>query len=191
MELRDEDRRMEKPPETYVKKPIVTTQIIYREQCERCGREAEIFYIWNGRKLCKSCLDEEQKKWGMVGGGPSAAPARVVYSRRGEGLLSSLIGGLLTRIGLKKAGKMNGEIVAAQPVKVEAKITKKDDKKNVVSFKYGKPMSEGLGEKEKAEEGKSAEEQRGPESEGIMKSEEAKPKKRKKAAKRKRKKKQA
>lgn len=169
MELRDEDRRMQKPPETYKKKPLSTTPLIYRETCERCGRAAEFFYIWNGRKLCKSCLEEEQAKWGMAGGGPSAAPTRVVYNRGGQGIIGSIISDIISRItGRRKSKRLEGEIVAAGSVKVEAEIKKKDDKKNVVSFRYGKPMSEGLGEEEKKEEK--------PESEGLMKSKEGKKK---------------
>jgi len=178
MELRDEDRRMEKPPETYTKKPLAATPIIYREQCERCGREAEFFYIWNGRRLCKSCLEEEQAKWGMAGGGPSAAPTRVVYNRGNEGLLGSIIKEILARIGLirrKKSG-MKGEIVAAQQVKAE--IKKQDNKKNVVSFRYGKPLSEGLDEEI---EGKEEKEEKKPESEGLMKEKEGKKKKKPKS----------
>lgn len=175
---------MEKPPETYKKQELVTTPIVIHEACERCGREAEFFYIWNGRKLCKSCLEEEQKKWGMAGGGPTAAPTRVVYSRGRDGLLGSLIKGLLRRIGLirKERGDLKGEIVAAEPLRVEVETKKSEKGRNVVSFRYGKPMSEGLEEDEEEEK-----KRKKPQSEGLMKSK--KKKSRKKAKKKKPKKK--
>ena len=170
MEFRDEDRRMNK----YKKPELSTTPIIRHEACERCGREAEFFYIWNGRKLCKSCLDEEQAKWGMAGGGPSAAPTRVVYNRKSGGLLSSIISDILAKIGLMKSKKpgLKGEIVAANSVKVKTETAKKKGKKKGVSFKYGKPLS-GNFEKEK--------EEKAPESEGLMKTKEEKKKRRPKS----------
>jgi len=52
--------------------------LILSEQCERCGRDLESrVYVWNGRKLCHSCLGDEQKKWGLAGGGPMGPPQRI------------------------------------------------------------------------------------------------------------------
>jgi len=169
MELRDEDRRMEKPPKKYPVQPLVISEV-----CERCGKRAEIFYIWNGRRLCKSCLDEEQKKWGLSGGGPGAAPYRVSYGEK-EGILAAAIGKLLEKIGLKKKEKKS-EIVAASRERVEEEKPKKKTVSSVVAFQRGRPMSEEI-EKE-------SEEQRAPTSEGLMKG-----KKKKKSAKKKKKKK--
>ncbi len=195
MELRDEDRRMSNPPTTYKPKPLHATPIVRHEACERCGREAEFFYIWNGRKLYKSCLDEEQKKWGMAGGGPTASATRVVYNRGRDGLLGSIIRGILVKIGLiKQEQALRSEIVSAEPIKVkEGEGKKKKRKKNVVSFRYGKPLSEALEEEEMEEESKGeAGEQRSPESEGLMKSKPKKmPKKKAKSKKKKAKPKKA
>lgn len=129
-----EDNRMKKPK----KYPI--SPRIYGEKCERCGRETEIYYIYNGRRLCKSCLGEEQSKWGLVGGGPSAAPYRVTYGKEEEGLLAKMVGKLLEHIGLRKR-RPKGSVVVAPRRKV--KVKKKGRKVNIVAFKRGKPLSEG------------------------------------------------
>ena len=148
MELRDEDRIMQKPPKQYKKPDYPISPIVYTEKCERCGREAEYFYIWNGRRLCKSCLDEEQKKWGMVGGGPGAAPQRLTYGKD-EGILGSIINRFLERIGLRKR-KTESEIVVAPKIKATEAKKNKSRKSNVVAFGRGKPLTE---EPEKKEEG--------------------------------------
>lgn len=135
------DNRMKKP-EKYPMSPR-----IYAEKCERCGGETSLYYIYNGRRLCKSCLGEEQSKWGLVGGGPSAASFRVTYQKKGEGLLRKMIGKLLERIGLRKRTPEQSEIVVMQRTKVE--IKNKGKKANIVAFSRGRPMSEGLDEEEK------------------------------------------
>lgn len=173
MELRDEAKRMEKPPKKYPLRPIA-----YGEVCERCGREAAMFYIWNGRRLCKSCLDEEQKKWGLVGGGPAAAPYRIKYEGKKESFLASIVNKVLERVGLRKK-RAETEIVVAPKQKV--KVEKGKGKKSIVVFKYGKPLSEKL-EEEKPEEKK---EKPIPESEGLIRKTKKYPKRKKKRKKKK------
>lgn len=175
MEFRDEERRMEKPPPTYKAEKYPVRPISYGEVCERCGKEVEIFYIWNGRRLCKSCLEEEQKKWGLVGGGPAAAPYRVSYGKK-EGLLASLVNRVLERIGLRKR-RPESEIVAAPRKEAEAG-KKKSEIRNIVEFKRGRPLAEEL-----EKEGEEAP----PQAEGLMKERKAK-KPKKKAGKKKKKK---
>ncbi len=136
-----EDNRMTQKTESYPIPPH-----IYAERCERCGRETSLYYIYNGRRLCKNCLEEEQAKWGLVGGGPSAAPFRVTYQEKGEGLLQKMIGKLLERIGIRKRAPGKSEVVVAPRTKIE--IKKKGKKANIVAFGRGRPMSEGLEEEE-------------------------------------------
>jgi hypothetical protein len=163
MELIAEDTRMKKPE----KYPIPPR--IYGERCERCGRETEVYYIYNGRRLCKSCLDEEQAKWGLVGGGPSAAPYRVTYGKE-EGLILSIVGKLLEYLGLRKRRPRQAEIVVAP--RVETKVKKKGRRTNIVAFGHGRPLSEGLEEEEA--------ENPAPRSEGLIRKTKKYPKKKKK-----------
>src|SRR5512143_3467213 len=71
-DLRYADTRAEEYHEEKHKLEVIQ----YPEQCERCGRDLEgRVYIWNGKKLCKKCMEDEQdSKWGLVGGGPMHAP---------------------------------------------------------------------------------------------------------------------
>ncbi|MEW6748795.1 MAG: hypothetical protein AB1295_03755 [Candidatus Micrarchaeota archaeon] len=121
---------------------------ILPEQCERCGRDLDHrVYIWNGRKLCKSCMDEEQQKWTLVGGGPMASPYKVTIKperrRKDESLLDGIMGAFLQLLGIRKKRK---EIII-----VEAKMP----------ISRAKPMAE------KAMKPKARETQ-APQSEGIM-----------------------
>ncbi len=159
MEMRDDDRKM---TERRVEKPVAQP-LVYGERCERCGRETSLYYIYNGRRLCKSCLEEEQAKWGTVGGGPSAAPYRITYKEGEEGFFAKLIGRVLEFIGLKKRVPEKAEIVVAPRQKIE--VREKGKKANVVAFKRGRPLSEGL---ETEEEEKPAEKP-APKSEGLIK----------------------
>lgn len=143
----------------------------YSEYCDRCGRDLDIVYVLNGRKLCRSCVDAEQKKWEVVGGGPSGASQRVTIRplrvTSELSLLEKIINEFLFRLGLKKKKKV--QIVAIKPD---------------IPVRRAKPMSEGRMRKGSEPqggqvEGLMKEEQRAPESEGIQK----KPRKRKKSGK--------
>jgi len=150
IDLKEEEKKLEKPPKEYKPEKYPIQPVSYGERCERCGREVETLYIWNGRKLCKSCLEEEQKKWTTVSRGPGGAPI-VVTREKKEGLLSSIIGRLLEFIGLRKRKQAGEEIVAAQRTeKVEKE--KKERPASIVSFKHGKPLSEELKREEVKEE---------------------------------------
>lgn len=138
-DMRDEDRRAgaQERPRVHA--------LTYSETCERCGKELdERVYIWNSRRLCRSCLDEEQGSWTVVGGGPGHAGARVsaipVRRAKERSLIESAIGNFLALFGVKKK---EPEIVA-----VEGKMP----------ITHAKPMAEK----------RMAKEERKPESEGIM-----------------------
>ncbi len=87
----------------------------YNERCARCGREIDRLYTWNGRRLCITCLNDEQSKWGMVGGGPMGGGSRIMSPIKedgSEGLLSRIISSILIRLGLKK--RKEPEIIALE-----------------------------------------------------------------------------
>lgn len=112
-DMRDEDR---KKSEYVAEKPRLEAYQI-PEQCDRCGRDLENHvYFWNGRKLCRKCVEAEQDKWGLVGGGPMAAPYRVTLKperrRKKMSLIESLIGDALQLLGLRK--RKEGDIVPAE-----------------------------------------------------------------------------
>ena len=137
---RAEDRRseehvvdMERPKVEILRVP---------EQCERCGRDLEgRVYIWNGRKLCKHCLDDEKNTWGLVGGGPMGPVQRirvdVEQNRKKTSLIEHAMSELLYMLRLKKrpvrevivySTKMHDEIGAAKPL-AEKEIMKDAGKK--------------------------------------------------------------
>jgi|GEM_PF-652117 len=149
IDLKEEEKKLEKPQKEYKPEKYPIQPLSYGERCERCGREAETLYIWNGKKLCSSCLAEEQKKWTTVSRGPGGAPIVVGREKR-EGLLSLIIGRLLEFIGLRKRKQVGEEIVAQRIEKVEKE--NKERPVNVVSFKHGKPLSEELKREEVKEE---------------------------------------
>lgn len=148
MDMKEDDRKMEKPPKEYKPEKYVTSPLSYEERCQRCGRETEILYMFNERKLCKSCLEDEQHKWSLVGGKPSSAAykiTRVKYEKK-EGFFSSIINRLLERIGLKRR-RPRDEFIEA--IKKEAQDTK-EKPTNIVSFKRSRPLMDAP-EKEKEE----------------------------------------
>jgi hypothetical protein len=87
------------------------------ERCERCGRDLEgRVYVWNGKKLCKSCLDDEKGTWGVVGGGPSSGGQRAslipMRAARQKSLLETLASDFLALLGRRKK---EPEIMAVGP----------------------------------------------------------------------------
>src|SRR4030095_2215655 len=136
-DLRDEDRKSE---EYHEERPHLDV-LQYPEQCERCGRDLKgRVYIWNGKKLCKKCVEDEQAKWGIVGGGPMGAPYKVSLEpekrRKEKGVIEAIISESLHLLGIRK-----------KPQKLEVIIVK--DK---MPIDRAKPMNEeGLMKKKKQE----------------------------------------
>ena len=139
-DMRDEDRRSEYHPE---KPRLEALQL--PEQCERCGRNLDgMVYIWNGKKLCRRCIEEEQEKWGLVGGGPGGAPQRITLERertkRKVSFIEALIGDVLHLIGLKRKPR-KVEIIEYQkkmPIQHAKPMAEKPMRREDV-----KPQSEG------------------------------------------------
>ncbi len=143
-DMRDADRKAE---EHIVEKPKLEV-LSYPETCERCGRDLEgRVYIWNGKRLCKNCVADEQEKWGLVGGGPMGAPYKVSLEpenrRKRRGFIETAIGEFLVLLGLKRkklevvvvGGKM--PISRAKPM-AEAPMSPARPKEE------RKPQSEGI-----------------------------------------------
>jgi hypothetical protein len=140
-DMRAEDRRSEAPP---TKGPA--QELSYPERCERCGRDLEgRAYLWNGKTLCKSCLDDEKGTWGLVGGGPSHGGQRVsvipIRAAKRKSLFETIISDFLALLGRKKK---EPEIIPLEPVVPVGRI---------------KPMTERITRKDGPD---------APEAEGIM-----------------------
>ncbi len=86
---RAEDARMNAAKSSSYKKHDYPMQVhSYEETCERCGRTLVTVYFLNGRKLCETCLGNEQDKWTIVGGeGPPKTPFHMSVERRKKSLL--------------------------------------------------------------------------------------------------------
>ena len=135
-DMRDEDRRA---TEYHPEKPRLEA-IQLPEQCERCGRDLEgMVYIWNGKKLCRRCVDDEQAKWGLVGGGPMGSPTRITLEKEGRrrktSLIEGLIGDVLQILGIRRKPrkveileyKAKMPIALAKPM-AEKPMRRKDEK---------------------------------------------------------------
>ncbi|MBS3067557.1 hypothetical protein J4450_02550 [Candidatus Micrarchaeota archaeon] len=69
MDLRDENKRIEERyKEREKKKDKYAEAYATGEQCERCGRNLNTVFYYNGKKLCSTCMEEEKKDWKTIGG---------------------------------------------------------------------------------------------------------------------------
>jgi len=134
--LEERQREEEETKPKKEKKELTTSPISYQNVCERCGREAEVFYIFNGKRLCESCLKEEQEKAILKGRKPFASPTKVVISKR-KSFFQKIIDAILAFLGFKK--KEGAEIIALENNKTgKKKISKeplieKKPNKNIVA----------------------------------------------------------
>jgi len=154
-DMRDEDKRATeyKAPEYKAPEYKTTKQplevISYPETCERCGKDAEFLYLWNGRMLCKSCLGEEQKKWGLMGGGPTgsaqAIPVRMVREAKKKSFIEAAVSNFLAVFGFKAKPrppeelprpKMSRDIEHARP------MMEQKEKPEKASIEVEGPMEE-------------------------------------------------
>jgi hypothetical protein len=144
-DMRDEDRRVQERPAERPKLEVLALP----EQCERCGRDLEgRVYIWNERKLCKNCVGEEQEKWGLVGGGPMAAPYRVSPApetrRKERGFIESVISEILHVLRIKRKPKKTEVIVYPKMPIQRAKPMAEEGLMKGLKKQERKPESEGL-----------------------------------------------
>ncbi len=102
-----------------------------KEKCQRCGKKTQFFYYYKGRKLCTSCFDYEQSKWGTAGGGPSSSKQRFmrpIKVTKKPSLLERFINYVLSLFGIEKT---KVEVVKIKRKRIKAKpktepIQKKD-----------------------------------------------------------------
>lgn len=127
----------------------------YSEQCERCGRDLDTVYIWNGRKLCKPCMEEGQQSWGIVGGGPSGASQKVSMQAlkitKQRSFLQFIIDEFLALIGLRK--RRISQVITVEPVEVKMPIShaKPMQEEHMKNKKYKVGKVEGLMKADKEE----------------------------------------
>ena len=96
--------------------------ISYPEICQRCGRDSGRLYIWNRKRLCRSCMTEEQEAWTLVSGRPGPTAQRVPMGRPvgGNSKMESLLSGFLALLGLERMEKdpMASRIPMKQPLRL-------------------------------------------------------------------------
>jgi hypothetical protein len=121
--------------------------ISYPETCQRCGRDfGARVHIWNGKRLCNSCVETEQRAWTLFSGGPDGAPyhisAQSLKKVKWRSLLEAFITKSLALLGLQRIEKTIEKTVlvatAVLPIKkVLSLVVLRPDKKNM-------PILEGL-----------------------------------------------
>ena len=109
---RDDDSRVE-----YHAPEQVLQAISYSETCERCGKAPEVLiYIWNGKRLCKSCMEEGQETWVLYTSGPNAINQSVsilpLEKAKQVSRIESLISGFLAIFDLER---IEEEIIILDP----------------------------------------------------------------------------
>jgi len=108
--LEEREREKEKEEAELKEKRPKTQELSYSTTCDRCGKETDVLYIFNNKRLCASCLKEEQEKTQFTARRPFS-PATKVVVRKGKPLLQRIIDAVLIFFGLKKKEKET-EIIA-------------------------------------------------------------------------------
>ncbi|MBD3210792.1 hypothetical protein GF318_05405 [Candidatus Micrarchaeota archaeon] len=140
----EETRAKEHKPEKHPLRPLA-----YPETCERCGKETEVLYYWNGKFLCRSCLEDEQGSWGLVTRGPSGAGQAIsltpVMEKKEESFIEHLIGEFLAWLGLRRKRKKAPRIVAVHPqTPLDRARPMEEDPMHRGEMEEKAPQSEGL-----------------------------------------------
>lgn len=156
-DARDKDRLAAEAPARRRRERYVPPTV-YTETCERCGKSLSTVYVWNGRKLCKPCLEEGKKTWDLVTGKPFTSPMRIKVEKKKKSVPAQIFEGILFAFlgifGIKRKKKVS-EIVVVKDVKEVAPLPE-----------FGKPLvSESMKEEAK------------PQAEGLMKGKKKKKKK--------------
>ncbi|MBI5046437.1 hypothetical protein HZC07_01770 [Candidatus Micrarchaeota archaeon] len=142
-DMRSSDRKLESREE---KKDSVEL-LSYSETCDRCGKVADRLYRWNGRNLCKSCLTDEQDKWELVRGAPSASSYRIplgpIKKEKEKSFIEAIISDSESKMESKPSPKAEGIITKEKTKKskldqAKEKILKKEVKKQRKGVKISK-----------------------------------------------------
>lgn len=145
MDLKDEVRRVEeagRKAESWHKERELGERY-EEERCERCGRALTMAFFYNDKRLCGSCVEEEKKKWGGVGGErPPMVALRVREDR--PSILSSIVQGIGNRIREAWREKENPEKKEERKEKRKARKDGKGEKTPKAKKEEPTPMTEGL-----------------------------------------------
>lgn len=141
-DMREADR---KASEYHPEKPHLDI-LSYPETCERCGRDLKgRVYIWNGKRLCKNCLSDEQSKWGLVGGGPMGASQRITLEpeqrAKEKSFFERALSDLLGIVGMKRKKKIE---IMEYKTKMPIQNAKPMAETGLAGKVEKKPQAEGL-----------------------------------------------
>lgn len=148
-DLRDEEVSHDKI--THEKPHLEPVPVV--EKCERCGREVRgKILIWNGKKLCKDCVDEGKKEWQTVSatpkGGGNVVPIQNSSEKEANSTLLKKIDTLIgTMKNEKNSKKAEPELVALNKNEIELENSKKKQHPNLiptVMVSKAKPFTEGI-----------------------------------------------
>ncbi len=130
MDMRETDRKAESAAGTATQGGGV---------CERCGKQlGSSGYIFNGKKLCSSCIQAEKDKTDYYGGGPAKITPAIKVEEESKSKKKSIL-----------------EYIVANVIgafTVEKKKEKEHLKDMKPEIKYAKPMAEGEMLEKKADE---------------------------------------
>ncbi len=165
-DLRDEETSHQK----HVDEQLHLDPIAVTQKCERCGKEISgRVQMWNGKKLCKECVEDGKKEWGTISGSPDKggnyAPAITTEEKtRIESQNNSFMKKLdnfvsamkkesrLSNDKSKKSQSVDPQIVSLSKdqIKNEIELEKKPKKHNpefaipTVMVSQAKPFTEGI-----------------------------------------------
>ena len=155
MDMRAEDNKFEKTGlKNGSEKPIVAV-IEKAEHCERCDKVLERrFYLLNGIKMCKSCMEIERPK---IKGFDKMEAQKLIF--RAPEKKASVVNSILEKIGFRKKPKTREIIVIApkaefikDEIQVQKEINESDLEEKVTMKKTSvesSPQVEGIMKKKK------------------------------------------
>ena len=146
-DMRDEERKHNEPKN----EKLHMDALAYPEKCSRCNGDLNLgVYYWNGKHLCKKCMEDGQKEWEFISGGPSKGgqiiPQTQVIAMREVQKKESLLSNVLHSLGIKK--RKTPEIVQLTKEEIKkvesSKPLQKEEPKPKMSSEIGlaKPMNE-------------------------------------------------
>jgi hypothetical protein len=143
-DIRDEQRKHDEPNN----EKLHMDRLAYPELCQRCNGDLTLgVYYWNGKHLCKRCMEAGQNDWEYVQGGPSKGgqiiSATAVTELKVVKKKESLVSNLLHKMGIKK--KKEPQIVEIKPSEINKNIEKdikKEKPKMSAEISLAKPMAD-------------------------------------------------
>lgn len=155
-DLRDEEISHNK----YTAEKIHVDPVAVVEKCERCGKEVKgKILFWNGKKLCKDCVDEGKKEWQTVSATPkhggNYVPVQSASEKENAESNSNLLKKIDRLIGVMKnektSKKPEPQLVAISNYQIKNEIELENSKKKHTSntipdvlVSKAKPFTEGI-----------------------------------------------